>query len=190
MRRTTSEMKRSAKENLKGNLGTCFLVEVAGTALTAVASWIPFAGLIVRGPLSVGTQEAYCKCTDHEKASFKHLFAGFKDNLGENFLLGLVKGIFIFMWALLFLIPGIVKTYSYAMAEYLMTREKDLTAMEAISESRRLMKGNKMRLFILKLSFIGWILLTIATLGMAAFYVVPYMNMAVTEFFNDIYYAE
>ena len=118
------------------------------------------------------------------------LFSGFKENFGENFLLGIVKGIFLVLWTLLFIIPGIVKSFSYAMTEYLMARETDLTAMEAIQKSRMLMKGNKMRLFMLDLSFIGWILLVIVSFGLAAFYVVPYMRTAKTEFFNDIYFAE
>lgn len=190
MKRTVKEIKMSAKESLKGNWGTSFLAEVAGTAICAVASWIPFGSMIVGGPLEVGVTGIYCKNTDYEKPAFRNLFDGFKENLGENFLLGLLKNIFIFLWSLLFIIPGIVKAYSYSMAEYLMVRNRNLTAMEALSESRRLMKGNKMRLFGLKLSFIGWILLTIVTLGIAAVYVVPYMNSAVVEFYNDIYFAE
>lgn len=190
MTRTIHTIKHDARDSLKGNLGISLLAEVVGSAIHLVAGIIPFGGLLVRGSLAVGIEEIYIKNTDHNMPEFKDLFNGFKENFGENFLLGVVKDIFIFLWSLLFLIPGIVKAYSYAMTEYLMAREKDLTAMEAIQKSRMLMKGNKMRLFLLNLSFIGWIFLTIVTFGIAAIYVVPYMNTAKTEFFNDIYYAE
>ncbi|MDO4617541.1 MAG: DUF975 family protein [Lachnospiraceae bacterium] len=188
-KRNFSEIKASARKNLKGNLGTSFLAEVAGTSINMVATIIPFGGTIISGPIDVGTQGIYVKNTDQEKPRFLDLFNGFKENFGENFLMRLVKSIFIFLWSLLFIIPGLVKSYSYAMTEYLMARNQGMTAMEAIRESRRLMNGNKMRLFLLNLSFIGWTLLLGVTLGLAAFYVVPYMKTAKTEFFNDIYFA-
>ncbi len=190
MKRKVSEIKASAKESLKGNLGTSFLAEIAGDAISVAAHIIPFAGCIVSGPLMIGTAGIYVKNTDHEKPVFKDLFRGFVENFGENFLLGLVKGLFIFLWSLLLIIPGIIKAYAYAMSEYLMVRERDLTAMDALKKSRTLMKGHKMQLFVLELSFLGWILAVIATLGIASIYVVPYMKTAKTEFFNDIYYAE
>lgn len=190
MTRNIRTIKADAKESLKGNLGTSFLAEITGDAISAVACAIPFAGLLVAGPLSVGIANIYNKNTDHEKPRFIDLFSGFKENFGENFLIAIVKTIFLILWTLLFIIPGIIKAHSYAMTEYLMARENDLTAMEAIQKSRTLMSGNKMRLFLLNLSFIGWILLLIVSCGLAAFYVVPYMKTANTEFFNDIYFAE
>ncbi len=189
MTRKVSEIKTSAKESLKGNLGTSFLAEIAGDAISAVSHLIPFAGCIISGPLMVGTAGIYTKNTDHEKPAFKDLFRGFTENFGENFLLGLLKGLFIALWSLLLIIPGIIKGYAYAMSEYLMVRERDLTAMEAMKRSQILMKGHKMQLFVLELSFIGWVLITILTLGIASIYTVPYMKTAKTEFFNDIYYA-
>lgn len=190
MKRNISTIKADAKDSLKGNLGTSFLAEIAGAAIATVACAIPFGGMLVTGPLSVGQANIYNKNTDHTKPRFRDLFAGFTENFGETFLLGIVKSIFILLWSLLFIIPGIIKSYSYAMTEYLMARDTELTAMEAIQNSRALMKGNKMRLFLLQLSFIGWILLVVVSLGLASFYVVPYMRTAETEFFNDIYFAE
>lgn len=189
MARNFSTIKADAKANLKGNLGTSFLAEIAGDAIVSVVSLIPFGGMLVTGPLNVGKAGIYTMNTDQQKPGFTDLFNGFRQNFGETFLLGIVKSIFLMLWTLLFIIPGIIKCYSYAMAEYLMARESDLTAMEAIQKSRTLMAGNKMRLFMLNLSFIGWILLMIVTFGIAAFYAVPYMKTAKTEFFNDIYFA-
>ncbi|MDO4617546.1 MAG: DUF975 family protein [Lachnospiraceae bacterium] len=190
MKRNFSEIKASARESLKGNLGTSLLAVIAGNALNMISTVIPFGGLITCGPLSVGIEGIYVKDTDRETPKFRDLFLGFKENFGENFLLGLVKRIFLLLWTLLFIIPGVIKGYSYAMTEYLMARNSELTAMDAIRESRRLMNGNKMRLFLLELSFIGWILLAIATLGLASLYVVPYMKTAKIEFYNDIYFAD
>lgn len=189
MNRTTGEIKASAKDSLRGNLGTSFLAEIATTAIECIACCVPFGGTIVSGPLKVGKANIYCKNTDRERSVFTDLFSGFRENVGENFFLGIVKSLFIFLWSLLFLVPGIVKAYSYAMAEYLMVRDPSLTAMEAMNVSKQMMKGNKLRLFTLHLSFLGWILLMILTAGIAGIYVIPYMNTASTEFFNDIYYT-
>ncbi len=190
MTRTFKEIKNDAKNSLKGNLGTSFLAELAGTSISLVSRLIPFGGMLVEGPLNIGTEGIYIKNTDHGKPKFGDLFNGFKENFGENFLLALVKTLFTFLWTLLFIIPGIVKHYGYAMSEYLMARNTELTAMEALEKSQLLMKGRKMRLFLLNLSFIGWDLLVILTLGIASIYVVPYQKTAKTEFFNDLYFAE
>ena len=75
-----------------------------------------------------------------------------------NFLMGL----FTLLWTLLFIIPGLIKTYSYAMTPYILAEHPEMTATEAITESRRIMDGNKWRLFCLSFSFIGWALLCAA----------------------------
>ncbi len=190
MIRTNRELKYDAKKSLEGNVGTSFLAEIAGDAMLLTSKIIPLGNMLIAGPISVGIAGVYTKNTDHTKPEFKDLFSGFRENFGENFLLGIVKGLFIVLWSLLFIIPGFIMSYGYAMAEYLMVRDTDLTAMEALRLSRRLMKGRKARLFLLDLSFLGWILLTILTLGIASIYTVPYIKTARTEFFNDLYYEE
>ena len=73
----------------------------------------------------------------------------------------ILQGLYVALWSLLLVIPGIVKSYSYAMAPYIMAEHPALTANEAITESRRIMDGNKWRLFCLDFSFIGWELLCV-----------------------------
>ncbi|MDO4490347.1 MAG: DUF975 family protein [Lachnospiraceae bacterium] len=186
----TGELKRRARESLKGNLGITLLAEILGKILLTIAAVIPFGGLVVSGPILVGTAGVYNRATDHDSSELSDLFSGFRYNFVENFLMALLKGVFIFLWSLLFLIPGIVKGYSYAMTEYLMARDRELTAMDALKLSRELMKGNKFRLLLFQLSFIGWILLMILTCGIAGIFVIPYMQTATTEFFNDIYFEK
>ena len=87
----------------------------------------------------------------------------------------LLSGLFIFLWGLLFIIPGIIKSYSYRMVPYILRDEPELSPMEVISRSRDMMNGQKLNAFILDLSFIGWALLTALTCGLAGiFYVGPY----------------
>ena len=94
--------------------------------------------------------------------------------------------IFIFLWSLLFLIPGIIKSFSYAMTPYILEENPELSANEAIDHSRAMMKGHKFDLFWLYLSFIGWGILCICTLGIGFLWLTPYMNTAVAAFYEDV----
>ena len=87
-----------------------------------------------------------------------------------------LQGLYIALWSLLLVIPGIVKTYSYAMTPYIMSEHPSLTANEAITESRRIMDGNKWRLFCLDFSFIGWELLCSLPLYAGGFLVLKYFT--------------
>lgn len=97
-----------------------------------------------------------------------------------------LMGVKIFLWTLLFIIPGIIKTFAYAMTPFVLADHPELSASEAIAESERLMKGHKFDLFFLELSFIGWIILCAFTLGIGAFWLEPYIMGAVVGFYNDI----
>ena len=114
------------------------------------------------------------------------LFTVYRDQFERSFLVELLMNIYIFLWALLLIVPGIVKSYSYAMAPYLMHDHPEMTASQAIDESMRLMEGNKMRLFMLDLSFIGWWLLCLITFGLLLFIVCPYQMTARAEFYREL----
>ncbi len=94
--------------------------------------------------------------------------------------------LYVTLWSLLLFIPGIIKSYSYAMTYYILVERPELSANQAIDESRRLMKGHKFDLFYLDLSFIGWILLSMLTCGIGLLWVMPYWVTARAAFWEDI----
>jgi uncharacterized membrane protein len=116
---------------------------------------------------------------------FESLFDCTK-NFGNVFIASLLQTVFLFFWTLLFWIPGFVKSYSYAMTNYILIDNPNLTGNEAITESRKLMNGNKMKLFLLDLSFIGWYFLTGLTFGILLLYVAPYHQAARARFYESI----
>lgn len=92
----------------------------------------------------------------------------------------------IFLWSLLFVIPGIVASFSYAMTDYILAETPNISASEAINISKMLMKGNRWRLFCLRFSFIGWDLLTALTFGIGNIFLTPYKQAAEAAFYMDI----
>ena len=134
------------------NGGRLLAVLLAGIGLWAILQ------LIVGGAVQLGYARFNLNLVDGKDAAFSDLFSQ-KDRLWDGFCMKILQGLYIVLWSLLLVIPGIVKIYSYAMTPYIMAEHPSLTANEAITESRRIMGGNKWRLFCLDLSFIGWELL-------------------------------
>ena len=105
---------------------------------------------------------------------------------GKAFWLRLRMGIFTFLWTLLLIIPGIIKSYAYSMSGFILAENSEMTAKEAMKVSEKMMAGNKWRLFCLQFSFIGWQLLCILSLGIGFLWLTPYMNAATAAFYDEI----
>lgn len=116
---------------------------------------------------------------------FSTLFSRF-NIFGKAFALNFMMNLFITLWTLLLIVPGIIAMYRYVLAPYLMAENPNLGVMEAIRLSKQMMVGNKWRLFKLYISFIGWILLGVLTLGIGYLWLNPYMHAAEAAFCLDI----
>ena len=162
------------------------LLIVSATVSAAAGVTCGIAALVVAGPLEYGCIRVYLRLVRHEDehAEIKHLWAGFKGKIGQTFVVELLQYIYIFFWTLLLIIPGIIKSYAYAATMYLV-HEQDLSGNEAITASRKLMKGRKWKLFCLDLSFIGWYIVGLLCLGVGVLWVQTYHTMAKTLFFED-----
>ena len=98
-----------------------------------------------------------------------------------------LKGVYILLWSLLFIIPGIIAAYSYAMTSYILAENPELTASEAIERSKQMMSGYRWRLFCVQISFIGWeILSTLLTFGIGGLWITPYKQAATAAFYREI----
>ena len=114
--------------------------------------------IVIGGAGKLGYAIFNLKLVDNKDVDFKDLFSQFH-RLDDGFCMNFLVGLYTVLWTLLFIIPGIIKGYSYAMTPYILAENPGMTATEAITESRRIMDGNKWRLFCLGFSFIGWGLL-------------------------------
>lgn len=180
-----SQIKARAKDAMKNNWGVAIVVFLVYGLITSALSATGI-GALATGLLTVGISAFFLTVIRNGKAEFESFFNGLTDNIGTKFISMLLVQIYIMLWTLLFYIPGIVKSYSYAMTPYILLDKPELSATEAITESRNMMNGHKMELFLLDLSFIGWILLSLLTCGILFFYVAPYMQAARAEFYRTL----
>ncbi len=143
------------------------------------------ATFILAGPISMGYAKYNLNLADDNDPQFSDLFSQFH-RFGEGFLLNLLTNLFIILWMLLFIIPGIMAAFSYSMAPFILYENPGMTAREALGASKELMKGNRFRLFCMELSFIGWGILSVFTLGIGSLFLTPYMEAAHAVFYREI----
>lgn len=141
--------------------------------------------LIISGAGKMGYATFNLKLVDKKDVSFSDLFSQFH-RLGDGFCMNFLTGLYTLLWSLLFIIPGIIKMYSYAMTPYILAEHPGMTATESITQSKQMMEGNKWRLFCLEFSFIGWAILTALTLGIGSLWLVPYMQTAYASFYREL----
>ncbi|MCI5944091.1 MAG: DUF975 family protein [Eubacterium sp.] len=159
------------------------LAVIAGVvAVFAVVGLVQF---IVGGFVSLGLMQYNLDLIDGKEVTFGQIFSK-SSLLGKALWLRLRTAIFTMLWSLLFIIPGIIKAYSYSMSGFIMAENPEMSAKEAMTVSIDMMKGNKWRLFCMEISFIGWGLLSVLTLGIGYLWLSPYMNAAYAAFYDDV----
>lgn len=190
--RTNSELRTAARARLGGGIfGNNWMTGLVAAVIFSLLSGLlsSFAiGALFTGPLTVGLAAFFLALSRTGTADIANMTFGIKS--GERFthtlLVGIFTMLFTFLWSLLFIIPGIVKGYAYALAPYLAVEREDLDARACLAESQRLMDGHKWQLFILDLSFIGWMLLGVLCCGIGIYFVEPYRCAARAEFYCDL----
>ena len=157
------------------------------TQANASSSGLTLLEILVLFPLSLGVLNAFRKLlTEGDNDLVPNAFhLGFKPYLHKVWGM-LLMYILIVLWTLLFIIPGIIKTYSYAMTPYILHENPELSASEAIHRSRMMMKGHKFDLFWLQLSFIGWFFLCLLTTGIGFLWLQPYYYTAQAAFYEEV----
>ena len=182
------------KENSKAQLGNnlfgniwlmALLVLFIQSAIMGIAANLYVAPLILAGPLSVGVALVFLKLVRGDnKIDVGDLFFSFSQRFGKDLLLGLMISIFTALWSMLFIIPGIIKSYAYSMAYFISLDNPDWDWRQCIDESNRITQGHKGELFVLDLSFIGWYFVGSLCLGVGALWVAPYHMTAKANYYE------
>jgi uncharacterized membrane protein len=183
-----ADITSNARTALRGNWGQAIGVVLVYNLLIQSANLLPgFGGLVVllySGPLLAGLC-AYLLALHRGNSSFSQIFDGF-NFFGKALGAYLLRTLYIFLWSLLLVIPGMIKAYSYSMTFFILADNPSMGINEAITHSRELMDGNKGRLLCLYVRFIGWSFLCILTLGIGTLWLIPYISAAVAAFYEDI----
>lgn len=210
-----SEYRREGRALAKGKILNIFLIGLIFSSILGVVTGIgsSFAPVLEEGTLNVidpgnpalaqlfnliavalggyvtySFTKMFIGVSKNETPEFEPILtAGVKEQPVNAPLLSVISGLFLGLWTLLFIIPGIIKAYSYAMASYLLVNEKNLGPVDAITKSRQLMDGKKMQLFMLDLGYLGWYLLSLFTFGILAIWVSAWHQTARALFFKDAY---
>lgn len=193
--RTNSELKNAAIASLTGKWGEAailvliyFLVVIGISGALGMNEKTSYASPLLNFliyPMVWGMNVAFLEVSRGMKVEYGRLIDGYKD-FARIALTGLLKYVYIILWTLLLIIPGIVKCYSYSMTEFILRDDPEISCNAAIEKSMQMMRGNKMKLFLLDLSFIGWAILCIFTLGIGFLFLSPYMETAHAHFYDDI----
>ena len=154
-------------------IGVMMLTAFAGSLIT----------VFVAGPISVGEKRYFLEGTQY-RFDINNILHGFTCGKYLNVVFtNLLVNIFTALWTLLFIIPGIIKGYAYAMTPYILAENPNIKPMQAINLSCRMTKGHKLELFVLGLSFIGWYMLGALAFGIGTAFVVPYDRATHAQFY-------
>ena len=153
--------------------------------LTIAAIVMAVVFFVLGSIVEVGYARFNLDLVDRLEPSFESLF-GYFSYWKTTAIARLLQSLYILLWTLLLVIPGIVASYSYAMTGYILAEHPELTAGEAIKRSKEMMSGNRWRLFCLNISFIGWDILCLFTLGIGSLWLNPYKQAATAVFYRDI----
>ena len=184
-----SELRKTAREQLKGNWGIAILICLLSSIVSGGVSFIPyvkfFVPILVSGPLALGVIACFMNLVRKEPFNVETMFDGFRNFLSA-FLLQLFMGIFIFLWMLLLIVPGIIAALKYSMSFYILNDNPEIKPMEAIKQSKKMMDGYKWKFFCLLFSFFGWFLLSILTIGIGLLWLIPYMKATTANFYQNL----
>ena len=200
MLRTSSELRTAARQALAGKWGGAVIVTLLYIIIMGVLPvsfnvmpYFQIGGAGILGnvfqlflfPIAYGYMVMFLSALREENFNIGALFDGFKDYIRIWGTL-MLMGIYVFLWCLLLYIPGLIKSYSYSMTYYVLKDNPDMKFNAAIERSMAMMKGHKADLFYLHLSFIGWGLLCILTLGIGYLWLMPYTMSAQACFYEGI----
>lgn len=184
---STDSMRNLTTNNVDWDLFFGILFIVLVFALIGILAGLALKAFLLN-PLRLGATKYFIEAARGEKKAgdiglIGYAFGGgrYKNIVKTLFL----RDLYVFLWSLLFLIPGIIKSYEYAMIPYILAERPDLETEEVFELSRRMMSGEKFDAFILGLSFIGWMFIALLSFGLAAvFYVNPYIYMTDAELYE------
>ena len=178
-----------ARASLKGRWGLAIGSFFVYFLIVAGIQVIPLAGslisLVIAGPMLLGAMYFTLMISRDQEAKLEDIFKGF-NNFGTALGAYLLMLLYIFLWLLLLIIPGIIAIFSYSMTFFILADDPSLGPKEALDKSKQMMDGYKKKYFLLCIRFLGWALLCMLTFGIGFLWLMPYMYVSFAKFYDDI----
>jgi len=169
-----------------GKLALVWLILYAiDIVISSLSNWTFILTLIIAGPFTLGIYNIFLKIWRKEDFKIEEMFNGFKD-FGRSLGTYLLMTLYILLWSILLIVPGIIAAISYSMTFFILAENPNIKAADALRLSKQMMYGHKTQYFMLMLSFIGWFLLSILTFGIGLLFLYSYITMASTIFYQQI----
>lgn len=198
----SKEIKKKALADLKGNWVPgallCILIIFVIVAFSAIAGiiaafenvylnvFVSIVTFIVMLPISIGVANVFRNLIGGNVLKISDVFMPYKKMLKSSILTQFVRVLYIQLWTLLLIVPGIIKSISYSQTSFILLEDPTLSPSEAITKSRKMMYGFKWRYFKLQLSFIGWFILSLFTLFIGFLWLVPYVQASLANFYCEL----
>jgi uncharacterized membrane protein len=189
------DLMRASRESLRGKWGIAILTFVIYTLLTATPSSVRHHGsfstlgsvltLIIAGPLALGAAIFSLTLSRGKEARLEQIFLGFS-NFSTAFITYLLVLVYVLLWTLLLIVPGIIAALGYSMTFYILAENPQTKPQDALRKSKSMMDGYKLKLFYLGLRFFLLALLCLLTLGIGFFWLIPYVHVTMAKFYDDI----
>jgi uncharacterized membrane protein len=185
MQYTPTQLKNEALSKLQNNWGNLVLATLIFIVISSAVSFIPFAGILTGGPFALGMASLYLNFTRNNNSETNQIFDGFK-NFGNAIGAYILMLIIIIFFTFLLIVPGIIAGLALSQTYNVMKDNPQLGVIDCMKKSRDIMQGHKADYFILNLSFIGWALLCILTIGIGFLWLIPYINTTNAIFYNKL----
>lgn len=186
MFKLNSELRSDARNQLAGNWGKAILSCLIYSIITgAVSGAGGIVGLIIGGPMELGLVAYFLKLKRQGDPQLEVLFQGFR-RFESSLVAYIVRMVFVLLWSLLLFVPGIIAALRYSMALYILHDNPQLSGTDAINKSKEMMDGFKGKLFGLYLSFVGWGVLCVLTLGVGFLWLFPYIKASEAHFYEEL----
>jgi uncharacterized membrane protein len=189
MKTENSVLMMQARQALAGKWGLAVGTFFVYMLVIFIVRYIPKVGflvsLLISGAMTLGSVIFSLALSRNQNPKLELIFEGFK-RFGVALAAYLLITLFIILWSLLFIIPGIIAGLSYSMTFFIIADNDSIKASEAIELSKKMMMGNKWKFFKLGIRFVGWGLLCILTLGVGLLWLTPYIQVSIAKFYEDI----
>lgn len=185
MKKENSMLMFEARQSLSGKWSGAVVLTLVFCLISGASSVIPFGPLLLNGPLAMGLAYYFLSLSRGKSPVLEDLFKGFNYFL-NTFVAFLLVTLFTMLWTFLLIIPGIIAAISYSQVFFILAEDPTISGSVAIEKSKKMMYGYKWKYFCLAFRFIGWAILCVFTFGIGFFWLIPYVQVTLAKFHDDI----